>query len=89
MKRSVILAGAILILALVVAGPSSAGEQVRLTWSSGGTGGGWFVMAAGMAKIIEERAPHIKLNVVPGGGTNNQPSLPPRRQTSGGACRRS
>ena len=83
MKRAVILAGAILILALVVAGPSSAGEQVRLTWSSGGTGGGWFVMAAGMAKIIEERAPHIKLNVVPGGGTNNQPIVAAKKADLG------
>lgn len=63
----------IVLLLVALAMPAEAAEKVRLTWTSGGTGGGWFVMAAGMAKIIEEKAPHLKINVIPGGGTTNQP----------------
>ena len=83
MKRSSILTVCILALVLLVAGPAFAGEQVRLTWTAGGTGGGWFVMAAGMAKIMEEKAPHIKINVVPGGGTNNQPIVAAKKADMG------
>ena len=61
----------ICVLALL-AGPVSA-AKFRLTWSSGGTGGGWFVMAGGIAKIIQEVDPDIQINVITGGGTSNQP----------------
>lgn len=50
-----------------------AAEKARLTWSAGGTGGGWFVQAGGIAQIIQEKAPNIQINVIPGGGTKNQP----------------
>jgi TRAP transporter TAXI family solute receptor len=49
------------------------GAKVRLTWTAGGTGGGWFVMAGGVSKIIQEKNPEIQINVIPGGGTKNQP----------------
>jgi TRAP transporter TAXI family solute receptor len=83
MKRLSIHTVSILTLALFVGGPAFAGEQVRLTWTAGGTGGGWFVMAAGMAKIMEEKAPNIKINVVPGGGTNNQPIVAAKKADMG------
>ena len=47
--------------------------KARLTWTAGGTGGGWFVMAGGIAKIVQENNPDIQINVIPGGGTKNQP----------------
>jgi len=60
-------------LAVLMSGPAQGAAKVQLTWTAGGTGGGWFVMAAGIAKIIQEKAPHIQINVIPGGGTQNQP----------------
>ena len=83
MRKWMVSLAAVLAVALVVAGPALAGEKVRLTWSSGGTGGGWFVMAAGMAKIIEEKAPNLQVNVVPGGGTNNQPIVAAKKADLG------
>jgi len=47
--------------------------KARVTWTAGGTGGGWFVMAGGIAKIVQEKNPNIQINVIPGGGTKNQP----------------
>jgi TRAP transporter TAXI family solute receptor len=75
MNRKILGIASILVfgMALAASGPANAAKEVRLTWTSGGTGGGWFVMAAGVAKIIEEKAPHIRINVIPGGGTMNQP----------------
>ncbi|MFA5027922.1 MAG: TAXI family TRAP transporter solute-binding subunit [Candidatus Methylomirabilota bacterium] len=83
MRKWMVSLAVVLAVALVAAGPALAGEKVRLTWSSGGTGGGWFVMAAGMAKIIEEKAPNLQLNVVPGGGTNNQPIVAAKKADLG------
>jgi len=83
MRKWMVSLAAVLAVALVAAGPALAGEKVRLTWSSGGTGGGWFVMAAGMAKIIEEKAPNLQVNVVPGGGTNNQPIVAAKKADLG------
>ena len=73
-RRTAVLAVVAIATALLMAaGPADAAQKVRLTWTAGGTGGGWFVMAAGVAKIIEEKAPNIQINVIPGGGTSNQP----------------
>lgn len=83
MRRLTLFAVAALVLSLALAVPTLAGEKVRLTWTAGGTGGGWFVMAAGMAKIIEEKAPNLQINVVPGGGTNNQPIMAAKKADLG------
>jgi uncharacterized protein len=56
----------------MLASPVSAAKY-RITWTAGGTGGGWFVMAGGIAKIVQEKNPDIQINVIPGGGTKNQP----------------
>lgn len=40
-------------------------------WTAGQLGGGWYTMAAGLAKIIQKDNPDIKIKVVPGGGTTN------------------
>ncbi len=42
-----------------------------LQWTSGQLGGGWYTMAAGVAKIIESENQDIRLKIVPGGGTAN------------------
>jgi len=84
-KKVILTTMAIFVIGLIAAAPSDASEKVRLTWTSGGTGGGWFVMAAGMAKIIEEKAPHIQITVVPGGGTTNQPVVGTKKAEMGWA----
>jgi len=75
MGKKIAIVAAVLVLgmALMAVGPAHAAKKVRLTWTAGGTGGGWFVMAGGLSKIIQEKAPHIQVNVIPGGGTKNQP----------------
>ena len=40
-------------------------------WTSGQLGGGWYTMASGLAKFIEENNADYKIKVVPGGGTSN------------------
>ncbi|MBW1995699.1 MAG: hypothetical protein JRI77_14840, partial [Deltaproteobacteria bacterium] len=70
-KRTLLTIVTVCILALMVMPAYAA--KVRLTWTAGGTGGGWFVMAGGVAKIIQEKDPDIQINVIPGGGTKNQP----------------
>ena len=70
-KTTILSILAILVIALLAAPVYAA--KVRLTWTAGGTGGGWFVMAGGIAKIIQEKNPDIQVNVIPGGGTKNQP----------------
>lgn len=71
-KKTALFATILICVAALLAGPASAAKY-RLTWTSGGTGGGWFVMAGGIAKIIQEADPDIQINVIPGGGTKNQP----------------
>jgi len=70
-KKTMLSILAIIVIALLAAPVYAA--KVKLTWTSGGTGGGWFVMAGGVAKIIQEADPDIQINVIPGGGTKNQP----------------
>lgn len=46
-------------------------KKVKLNFTSGGVGGEWYVMAAGVADMIREKAPWIEMTVLPGGGTLN------------------
>jgi TRAP transporter TAXI family solute receptor len=46
-------------------------KNVQLEWASGSIGGAWYVISAGLAQLIEEQAPNIKIRVVPGAGTQN------------------
>lgn len=57
-------------LTLAVAVPAGA-QQVTLTWTAGGAGGGWYAIAGGLATIINEAEPNIVIKVVPGGGLQN------------------
>jgi TRAP transporter TAXI family solute receptor len=73
MNRKVVFwATAVFCVFTLLTSPAHA-AKVRLTWTAGGTGGGWFVMAGGVAKIVQEKDPDIQINVIPGGGTKNQP----------------
>jgi uncharacterized protein len=56
---------------LMAALPVQAGEQITLTWASGGAGGGWYSIAGGIATIVKEADPDIVIKVVPGGGLQN------------------
>lgn len=52
-----------------------ASSQVRadenLEWASGSPGGSWFTIVTGLANIVQEKNPDIKIRVVPGGGRDN------------------
>jgi uncharacterized protein len=69
----------LIVVALVVftmAGPAtvSAAEPLKpvtLSWVAGGVGGGWYVQAGGIARMITEKEPKIIVKVVPGGGVVN------------------
>ncbi len=71
-KKTALFATIVICVLAMLACPVSAAKY-RLTWTAGGTGGGWFVMAGGVAKIVQEVDPDIQINVIPGGGTKNQP----------------
>jgi len=63
-----------LILALVLLcgqDGAMAQKKVKLSFTSGGVGGEWYVMSAGVADMIKEKAPWIEITVLPGGGTLN------------------
>ena len=46
-------------------------QPTTMTWVAGGVGGGWYVQAGGIARMISEAEPNIILKVVPGGGVVN------------------
>lgn len=46
-------------------------KQTTLSWVAGGVGGGWYVQAGGIARMITEKEPKIIIKVVPGGGVVN------------------
>ena len=52
----------------------SAAEALKpatLSWVAGGVGGGWYVQAGGIARLITEKEPKLVVKVVPGGGMVN------------------
>jgi uncharacterized protein len=46
-------------------------QQITLTWTAGGAGGGWYSIAGGIATIVKEADPDIVIKVIPGGGLQN------------------
>ena len=46
-------------------------KPTTLTWVAGGVGGGWYVQAGGIARMIAEKEPKLIIKVVPGGGVVN------------------
>jgi len=71
-KKTALFATIVICVLAMLASPVYA-AKARVTFTAGGTGGGWFVMAGGIAKIVQEKNPNIQINVIPGGGTKNQP----------------
>ncbi len=65
--RRAILAGSALALPFI----RTAQAQQTLEWVAGSLGGGWYTMAAGLATLIQEENPQIRIRVVPGGGLAN------------------
>jgi len=77
-RRKSIFAVLIMMLLAVfmVVGPAtvSAAEALKpltMTWVAGGVGGGWYVQAGGIARLITEKEPKLVVKVVPGGGMVN------------------
>jgi uncharacterized protein len=67
---------AVALTLLIVLGPAtvSASDTLKpttLSWVAGGVGGGWYVQAGGIARMITEIEPKIIIKVVPGGGVVN------------------
>lgn len=46
-------------------------KPMTLSWVAGGVGGGWYVQAGGIARLIAEKEPKLIIKVVPGGGVVN------------------
>ena len=77
MKRTGLRAMVVFLLTigLVAGGPAmTIAEELKpttLTWVAGGVGGGWYVQAGGIARMIAENEPKLIIKVVPGGGVVN------------------
>lgn len=77
MKRRILMTMAVVLLSLVclcapaVAAGGGELSPTTLTWVAGGVGGGWYVQAGGIARMIAEKQPKITIKVVPGGGVVN------------------
>jgi TRAP transporter TAXI family solute receptor len=50
-------------------------QPINLQGSAGGVGGVWYIILAGIADLIKEKAPAIQIKVVPGGGLINPPRV--------------
>jgi TRAP transporter TAXI family solute receptor len=70
MKRSFGIIAVVCALTAFAAFPLQA-QQVTLTWTAGGAGGGWYSIAGGIATIVRETDPDLVIKVVPGGGLQN------------------
>jgi TRAP transporter TAXI family solute receptor len=63
----------------VSATPDAQGQPkvtpISLQASAGGVGGVWYIVMAGLAEVVKEKAPEIQIKVVPGGGLINPPRV--------------
>ncbi|MFW5818702.1 MAG: TAXI family TRAP transporter solute-binding subunit [Desulfovermiculus sp.] len=76
MRRALFLITLFVCLFSLTAGPALASQDTELqsqtmTWVAGGVGGGWYVQAGGIAKLIKDKEPKLVIKVVPGGGVVN------------------
>ncbi|PZW48803.1 TRAP transporter TAXI family solute receptor [Humitalea rosea] len=67
-SRRALIAGTALAVPFI---RTAAAAEQTLEWVAGSLGGGWYTMAAGLATIIQEENPEIRIRVVPGGGLAN------------------
>ena len=71
---AVLFVMALAVFNLVGPATVSAAEALKpltMTWVAGGVGGGWYVQAGGIARMITEKEPKIVIKVVPGAGVVN------------------
>ena len=68
---SIMMAVFFILPAVSMAGDNKVTKPTTMTWVAGGVGGGWYVQAGGIARMIAEKEPNIILKVVPGGGVVN------------------
>src|SRR5680860_135090 len=69
-KNFLIVLLVVSLLSTIVFGVGAA-EATNLRFAAGGMGGGWYMMAAGLMQLVQEKDDTLKLDVVPGsGGTN-------------------
>lgn len=59
------------IAAVAAMGMSAGASAQTIEFVAGQLGGGWYVMATGMAKLVQDKNPGLNVRVVPGGGTAN------------------
>ncbi len=71
MTMAVILLGAFVAIVPALTADAAELKPTTLTWVAGGVGGGWYVQAGGIARMIAEKEPKITIKVVPGGGVVN------------------
>jgi len=73
MRKSTVFVMMMILALVLLSGQdvAMAQKKVKLTFTSGGVGGEWYVMSAGVADMIKEKAPWIEMTVLPGGGTLN------------------
>lgn len=77
MRKGIFAVSIMMVLAVFLAvGPvtASADEALKpltMTWIAGGVGGGWYVQAGGIARMISEKEPKLVVKVIPGGGMVN------------------
>ena len=71
LRQAVLAVFALVCLTWIPQGGALAVEKSTLTWVAGGVGGGWYVQAGGIARMIAEKEPNLILKVVPGGGVVN------------------
>lgn len=57
-----------------VSGVAAQPKPVALTWTAGPVGGGWYIIAGGIAELIRDTT-GINVKVIPGGGTQNPPLI--------------
>jgi uncharacterized protein len=68
---SLLMAVFFILPAVSMAGDNKVTKSTTMTWVAGGVGGGWYVQAGGIARMIAETEPNIILKVIPGGGVVN------------------
>lgn len=71
MQRRQFLISATGAASAMLARGASAQQAVNLEWTAGALGGGWYTQATGIANMLMEANPGIRIRVVPGGGADN------------------
>jgi TRAP transporter TAXI family solute receptor len=71
MQRRDFLIGTTALVTAGLARGAAAQQAVSLEWTAGALGGGWYTQATGIANLLMEANPGIRIRVVPGGGADN------------------